>query len=327
MAGNHSTLRPPATPRPAAGRRRARGGFTLVELLIVIGIALLLIGILFPAINRAFRAGARTKMAFDVQALVTALEAYKKDHGDIPRTSPTGLDPVRVGTAAGPLMNGAQVLCRAMIGLGPATIATAETGVIDGADGPGFRTVPPIGGTAQGKVYGPYIAPDKLKVVAYPGGGTPVVDFRDAVLADSNGLPILYYPGRKVDIYGPSSFYVRYAQHTDPAIRPMFNVRDNDPSASNAPASPDLQMTEKKLQLLMGDSALAAVAPNAPLALKSPGTVAQNGRIDRTEGEEPAFVGDYLIVSPGPDERFGPKDETLPISSKNPCDDVTNFAR
>src|SRR5438045_609121 len=82
-----------ATDSPSrVARRRVGGpgcgrGFTLIELLVVISIIIVLAGILLPAITKAWKKAARTAMANDLQAVASALEAYKQDFGDYPRVS------------------------------------------------------------------------------------------------------------------------------------------------------------------------------------------------------------------------------------------------
>ena len=62
-----------------------RRAFTFVELLIVIGIIVLVMAILLPTIGRARKVAIRTALQADLQAVVTAINAYQADFGDIPR--------------------------------------------------------------------------------------------------------------------------------------------------------------------------------------------------------------------------------------------------
>src|SRR3954452_5060119 len=79
--------------RPAS---RRRDGFTLVELLVVIGIIVLLFSIATPIILTARRNAERVRIQSDLNTISMALEAYKADCKDYPRpdASPTG-DPTR----------------------------------------------------------------------------------------------------------------------------------------------------------------------------------------------------------------------------------------
>src|SRR4051812_31455670 len=99
-----------------APKSSSSSGFTLVEMLVVIGIIVLLIGLLMPMISRAYRNAERAKVAGDMQAITTALEAYKQDMNQYP-----------------PVVNnnGAQVLLQALL--------APDSAAVDGADGFGFR--------------------------------------------------------------------------------------------------------------------------------------------------------------------------------------------
>ena len=61
-------------------------GFTLIELLIVLAIIGVLIGITFSGANYLFQAQREKKALSDLEALKLALEEFKSEYGDYPRT-------------------------------------------------------------------------------------------------------------------------------------------------------------------------------------------------------------------------------------------------
>ncbi len=60
---------------------RSRRGFTIVELLVVIGIITVLIGLLLPSIGMVRRAGSKVKTQGVMNAVAAGLEAFRKDTG------------------------------------------------------------------------------------------------------------------------------------------------------------------------------------------------------------------------------------------------------
>ena len=66
-------------------QRRRRSAFTLVELLVVIGIVAVLVGLLMPALGRARESARRAQCASNLKQLITAIVMYGQDnHGYFP---------------------------------------------------------------------------------------------------------------------------------------------------------------------------------------------------------------------------------------------------
>ena len=88
--------------RQKASRRAGRGAFTLVELLVVIGIIAMLIGILLPTLNRAREAGRASKCLNNMRQITIAAISFAQEHngwmvgragGNLPYNPQTGRNP------------------------------------------------------------------------------------------------------------------------------------------------------------------------------------------------------------------------------------------
>src|SRR5437016_3594702 len=81
----------PDLPQPQPLLMPKRQAFTLVELLVVIGIIALLISILLPALSKAKESANRTVCASNLKQLATALLLYTGDNrGWFPRPAVSG---------------------------------------------------------------------------------------------------------------------------------------------------------------------------------------------------------------------------------------------
>ena len=75
---SHASSRPYACPRPDA----SRGGFTIVELLVVVSIIALLIALLLPAVQRGRDKALISQSVANLKNLAAANEIYGGDWGD-----------------------------------------------------------------------------------------------------------------------------------------------------------------------------------------------------------------------------------------------------
>jgi len=279
-------------PRPA---RESAPGFTLVEMLVVIGIIIVLVGILFPVVFRLRRQADRQRTAADIQTISVALSAYKQDCGDYPRwnTSATA--------SPAPTILGSALLGACLISPGAAAA--------DGADGPGFRmrSEQLTPGVYYGLVHGPYLPPDKFTTAA-SGKGYQILD--------RNNEPFLYMvasvPAPNITSTNTNTTNPPYLVSSPQALYTMWST---DIQLFRVSGESTNTYAVDRIQMLLGDF----TSDGAPTNF--------NGFID--PGETAAYTGDFIIWAAGPDKAFGLPNETanvVPLHADIPqCDDVTNF--
>ena len=296
--------------------RHLRGwGFTLVELLIVIGMIVLLATILLPMVSRVQLQARRTAMAADLQVISQALEAYKSDFGDYPRVNryqhQTGNLPVNASNSNILFAVGAQVLCWALVAPGNAAQ--------DGADGPGFR----LHGVT-GPVKGPYLPPDRFLIgtadgvgVIHPPGtirvGPANYDDMQDVLADRGNSPILYFPAYKGSNPASSFVAATFAPGEDFLnIPPVFAFDDNQEFLDTSHMVLNIKTGQNVLDSAYGNPANLTRGANEAgwkvMAYRL-GDINYNGTIDNAEVA--VTTGPFLLWTAGPDMIFGNDDDVM----------------
>jgi type II secretory pathway pseudopilin PulG len=68
---------------------RAKGAFTLIELIVVIAVIIILAGLVLSTVGYVQKKGARARAETEIAAMSAALESYKADNGIYPRNSDT----------------------------------------------------------------------------------------------------------------------------------------------------------------------------------------------------------------------------------------------
>jgi prepilin-type N-terminal cleavage/methylation domain-containing protein len=305
------------TPMAVAARRHHRhGGFTLVELMVAIGIIALLAGILVPVVVHARKAAASARSHRDLETIRVALDSYKNDWGMYPPIAPL---PATINNASDPTSNinnadgkpmlmydGAHALYTALMLRGNARMS--HSGAIAGG----------------GRSYGPYLNAEQVKSISDPTApaATIITNGEHCLLADSYGNPILYVPAYPVPLNytitainkTPTNPYVaKGPTATAPAPNPFYDfnaipAQVPDPNTSSTATivpfhnSKYSQAGLEEVRVMLGDTN-------------------KDGVIDTTATppEQAATTGPYLLWSAGPDGRFGINETSLK------SDDICNF--
>jgi type II secretory pathway pseudopilin PulG len=91
VARRRRVIRLPRRSRAKAGHSSfgAAGAFTLIELIVVVGLIIILTGLVLSTVGYARKKGARARAETEIAAMAAALESYKSDNASYPFSSDT----------------------------------------------------------------------------------------------------------------------------------------------------------------------------------------------------------------------------------------------
>ncbi|HUT61584.1 MAG TPA: type II secretion system protein [Phycisphaerae bacterium] len=209
--------------RTGAGR-----GFTLVELLVVMGIIAILVSLLFPAITQVMVAVRRAATANVIRNLGVALDVFRNDWGVYPPSDNTHDTMPAADTTDG--------------SYGYYNLFIALTGPERKGWGTNYQNKGPFGGTCT-EVKPPYFLPDKAADMQWT----------DSVQTIHQGYADAFKPGRAI-------FYFRY----EPTETPNpYDVNDN-PLSTNGATGPPLLGFASQIHFEMLVTVLNPANPTGP---------------------------------------------------------------
>jgi len=153
------------------GSERNAGGFTLVELLVVIGIIGILLSILVPTVNVAIVHSKNTSMRATLHAIAMGLDQFRNDFGSYPESDPTVLFAIdsslpyrgtHLTQHTSFLNTGAHLLAEAMVGEDNLGYNSNHGYYINNDGIPSDHSGNPV------KRWGPYVSVENMKIGTMP---------------------------------------------------------------------------------------------------------------------------------------------------------------
>lgn len=325
-----------------------RSAFTLVELLVVIGIIALLAGILLVALQGASRAAKKADTNATMQAFKSACETYRQEHGEYPGVIPEAIlanfQPARLTATENALLallGGYFLLRPADAGTPTVDAYDAFVGyeVFDNTQGWKLKVNhdrigegPIIGG----KQYPPYLSLKENQLRAVPhrdpaAFGAPLPDSEQLPdLLDRWGQPIMYF--RRISPIGPLVGMPEGSGGL--AVRPQFILRTNVMyyGTDTPPGLGDLGKSQTEtgkgtiLLLSTGDAPDDNQNDNWAFAQIIRARAMGSSEITSDNIDQLTARGDFFLISAGPDGIYFSVADG-PGSPGTPVTDITSIGQ